>query len=110
GPIIDATAKRLAAQFFNRFGEMVTAQAPAAEAVSVAPNAQPIQTAVAEIAEAKVSSSRISSAWLLALAVGAIGGFLVGRAQNNWFSIGLLVLVVAVGAFELGRRLSRVER
>jgi len=100
GPIIDATAKRLAAQFFTRFGEIVAGGTAPAQA------AGPTQAA------AGVSSARPASsiAWLLALVVGALGGFAVGHAHDEWLHIGLLVVVVAILAFLLGRRSGGAER
>ena len=50
-------------------------------------------------------------AWILALAVAALVGFLVGRGQSDaggsdWMglAIGLLVVIVAAAGFEFGRR------
>lgn len=105
GPIIDATAKRLAGQFFERFGEVVVG----------GPKAAPSSPAqVAEAAPAakapKAAQGGLPVAWLLALAVAALAGFLVGRGGgeggSDWMglTIGLLVLVVGAAGFEFGRR------
>jgi hypothetical protein len=71
GPLIDATAKQLAGKFFQRFGEIVGASmAPAKEtppAASIASDKFP------------TSSSRdVPIAWILALVVAALVGFIVG--------------------------------
>lgn len=103
GPLIDATAKQFAGKFFRKFGELLTGT-PAAPAtlqsipVSPAPMARP------------ASSSGLPVAWILALAVSALVGFLVGRAQgdggSDWMGIalGLLIVIVAAAGFEFGRR------
>jgi hypothetical protein len=50
-------------------------------------------------------------AWILALVVAALVGFLVGRGQgagggSDWMglAIGLLIVIVAAAGFEFGRR------
>jgi hypothetical protein len=50
-------------------------------------------------------------AWILALVVAALAGFLVGHAgsddtASDWvgLSVGLLVVIVAAAGFEFGRR------
>jgi uncharacterized protein len=109
GPLIDATAKQLAAKFFSRFGELVGA-------------AQPAQTAQAKIANSKIAPASLPAtsspaapggmpvAWILATVVAALAGFLIGRNQggggSDWagLAIGLLLIVVAAAAFEHGRR------
>lgn len=106
GPLIDATAKQFAAKFFKRFNEVV---AGAAEA---APSAQPVATTPSPLpVMPRSSSGPFPIAWILALAVAALGGFLVGRAQNDgggsdWMglAIGLMIVIVAAAAFEFGRR------
>ena len=57
------------------------------------------------------SSAGLPIAWILALAVAALVGFLVGRGQSDvggsdWMglAIGLLVVIVAAAGFEFGRR------
>jgi uncharacterized protein len=111
GPLIDATAKQLAGKFFKRFGEMVgggstTAAKDAPQAAVTAAHAH------AQLqAGAPASSGAFPIAWILALAVAALVGFLVGRGQSDagtsdWIglSIGLLIIIVAAAAFEFGRR------
>ncbi len=110
GPIIDATAKQLAAKFFRRFGELVGAAQPAEPArdkpvasAHSAPGASPVR-----MAHGPVPSGALT--WILAIVVAALAGFLVGRSQgqagSDWagLAIGLAVVVVAGAAFEYGRR------
>lgn len=81
GPIIDATAKQLAGKFFSRFGEIVSGvKAPEAApaAVAAAGGAQP---AYGVSSPAPVAGS---SLW-------------------PGIAIGLLLILVAVAAFEYGR-------
>lgn len=114
GPLIDATAKQLARKFFKRFGEIIagpqqqpnagTSELPQAPAVGA-----PVTTASA-LATTSVSSGGLPIAWILALVVAALVGFLAGRGQNaggsDWMglAIGLLIFIIAAVAFELGRR------
>ena len=113
GPLIDATAKQFASKFFKRFGEVVGGAAAGAPAAPVkeAPQAVAAVRQLAPAAAASPSSGRFPIAWILALAVAALVGFLVGRGQgdrggSDWMglAIGLLVMIVAVAAFEFGRR------
>ena len=98
GPIIDATAKRLAGQFFTRFGQIVAGAAPVPTAASgaVAP--------VASVSAPLVTASSFPIAWVLAVIVAMLAGYLVGL-EREWVmpAIGLLVIVVAVAAFLAGR-------
>jgi uncharacterized protein len=118
GPLIDATAKQLAGKFFKRFGEVIAGPpqaAPAAGAVE-APQALQVGGVVpaAPSAAARLPASGASGhfpiAWILALVVAALVGFLVGRGQStggsDWMglAIGLLVVIVAAAGFEFGRR------
>lgn len=72
GPLIDATAKQLATKFFKRFGEMV---GNVKDTSATAPDAAKDQPA-----SARHSSSPI--AWILALAVAVLIGYLIGRATT----------------------------
>ncbi len=108
GPIIDATAKQLSAKFFRKFDEVVAGvpisatdkPAPVAGAAAVARASTPAATA----------SHGLPMAWILALVVAALAGYLVGRGHggtgNDWMglAIGLLVVIVAAAGFEFGRR------
>jgi len=121
GPIIDATAKQMAAKFFDQFGKVVGAQqaepaaatvtaataTAASAATSAAPAAQSRPIASAPVA---VPARGTPVAWILALVVAGLVGYLFGHAQggggSDWMglAIGLLVVVVAAAGFEFGRR------
>lgn len=113
GPLIDSTAKRLSGLIFQRLGPLVGAHgaAPAArEAVQPAPLPPP-KAAAAQVTTPAIAPFKASLpvAWMLAVALAALVGFLIGRGQgagSDWagVAIGLLVIVVAAVGFEYGRR------
>ena len=104
GPVIDATAKRLAGQFFARFGEIVVGGPKAAPSAVASPVPQPAATAP------HAPRGGLPVGWLLALALAVLTGFLVGRGGgeggSDWMglAIGLLIIVVGAAGFEFGRR------
>jgi len=109
GPIVDATAKQLARGFFEQFGSIVEAPARAKPegVTAVAPVGPPI----AAPALGYASPARGAPvAWMLALMVAALVGYLIGHAQrggeSDWMglAIGSLLVIVAAAGFELGRR------
>lgn len=109
GPLIDATAKQLAAKFFKKFGEVVCGVKAAPAATQTAPRAT--APSASSYSAASPASSSFPTAWILALAVAALVGFLIGRghsdaAGSDWMglAIGLLVVIVAAAGFEFGRR------
>jgi uncharacterized protein len=115
GSLIDATAKQLAGKFFKRFGEIVGgAQGASAATVKDAPRSASSTASLAPTSArtlAAPSSKGFPIAWILALVVAALVGFLIGRGQNgaagsDWMglAIGLLLVIVAAAAFEFGRR------
>jgi carbon monoxide dehydrogenase subunit G len=118
GPLIDATAKQLAGKFFKRFSEVIggppqiAAGANAAEVPQALPSAAPVPAAPSFAASSAPpgSSGAFPIAWILALAVAALVGFLVGRGQSpggsDWMglALGLLVIIIAAAGFEFGRR------
>jgi carbon monoxide dehydrogenase subunit G len=100
GPILDATAKQLAAKFFRQLGTVIGAPPVAAAA-----------TPTTTIAPA--AAARPLAPWWTALSVciAALIGYLLGNAQSgggtaDWrgLALGLLVIVVAAAGFELGKR------
>jgi hypothetical protein len=110
GPIIDATAKQLAGRFFSRLGENVGGAA-SVETIGATGTAPPITSGEpATLTIASPAPSRLPVAWILATVVAALAGFLTGRGQgvagSDWagLAIGLSLIVVAVAAFEYGRR------
>lgn len=109
GPILDATAKQLAAQFFRQLGSTIGAPAETAKPdVAAVGGAAVARPALASLA---APARGLPVAWLLALCVAALVGYLIGHGergggQADWLglSIGLLVVIVAAAGFELGRR------
>jgi len=111
GPIIDATAKQLAAAFFQQFGSVVEEPAHAPDSGYPPVAAPASQQTPARTPSAYASSARgIRVAWMLALAVAALVGYLIGHAarggESDWMglAIGLLLVVVGAAGFEYGRR------
>jgi uncharacterized protein len=110
GPMLDATAKQLAAKFFRQLGAIVTSPAEPAAA------AQPVAASVSAAAAARqpytpAAAHGFPVAWMLAVSVAALVGYLIGHAgrggdASDWMglSIGLLVVIVAAAGFEFGRR------
>lgn len=117
GPIIDATAKNLAAKFFKTFGEVVSgggdAQAAAAATLaepatvqpSVASSAATTPVTYAPIA-ASVSGPSSIWGWVVVLVLALFTGFMMGRTYNGMalLVVGLLLIVTAAVAFEAGRK------
>jgi carbon monoxide dehydrogenase subunit G len=105
GPIIDATAKQLAGKFFSRFGECVAPTVPQAAAAGAA---APAGMTAARPAPAIAGGFPL--VWILIAVIAALTGFMAGRGgaagASEWagIAIGLLLIVVAGGAFEYGRR------
>ncbi len=111
GPIIDATAKQLAAKFFEQFGEIAApATQAAAPPAGVSASAGRGAKANAAAAPHVRPSPGLPTTWLLALVVAALVGYLIGHAkgggQSDWMglAIGLLLVILAAAAFEFGRR------
>jgi uncharacterized protein len=111
GPLIDATAKQLAGKFFKRFGELLGGAAAAAPTAPTASAASGSASSASYASAPAPASNGLPIAWILALAVAAFVGFLVGRGQStaggsDWMglAIGLLVVIVAAAGFEFGRR------
>jgi carbon monoxide dehydrogenase subunit G len=123
GAIIDATAKQMAAAFFKRLS-VEAAPAPAVvpantdaepscqvSAATVGAGAAPASSAPASVPPDLPRASGMPVAWVLAVALAALAGVLVGGggaavATSGWvgLSIGLLIIIVAGAAFEFGRR------
>lgn len=115
GALIDATAKRLAANFFKRFGEIV--ERPETESVATTPSVDESSRVTAHspgATPAPVADMPLTKnagapmTWILAVALAAIVGFLVGRGQgggSDWMgiAIGLLIMLVAVAGFFVGK-------
>jgi len=112
GPMIDATAKQMAGAFFRRLSDEFKIEQPAAAAPATG-GAAPLSTPAVSESGANVSApaSGLPVAWVLAVVVAALAGFLLGRGgaesgASAWMglSIGLLVIIVAAASFSFGRR------
>ena len=122
GPVIEATAKQLAASFFKKFGQIAAASAVPEQAAEGAP-AQPSTgpTAAPAPPEPPATSTPLAppaipqnaklpvyaiaglaAAALLAFLLGRIGG--AGMRDVAGIAAALLVVIVALAAFEFGRR------
>lgn len=111
GPILDATAKQLAAQFFRQLGSSIGAPAEPAKPVVAAAGGAAVTHARPVLSPLATASRGLPVAWLLALCVAALVGYLIGHGERgvgaaDWvgLSIGLLVVIVAAAGFEFGRR------
>jgi hypothetical protein len=110
GPIVDATAKQLAAGFFQQLESSVgkpVEPAVLAEPAVTAPAGSQIPTPT-PLAYTPLSRG-FPVAWVLALVVASLVGYLIGHAQggeSDWMglAIGLLLVIVAAAGFEFGRR------
>lgn len=111
GPIIDATAKQLAAKFFRQFGEVVgqpptaVPEAPAAVAEKPAA-AAPLAPSVISMPAAPTASTT-PWGWITALALAVVAGFMLGRSGNSeWWMVAMIVMLVVAAAagYETGRR------
>lgn len=107
GAIMDATAKQMAARFFGQFGAIVSGNAAAAQPATAGATAGAI--AGGRSASYAPASRGLPVAWILALVVSALTGYLIGHAgdgQSDWMglAIGLLTVIVAAAGFEFGRR------
>jgi carbon monoxide dehydrogenase subunit G len=123
GPIIDATAKRLAGVFFKRFGEIVAAPAGTQAATPGSTDAGPAGDGTTALAAAapvsgvpysfpaatKVERAPSAFYWIVTIFLAALAGFLIasdGQDVPAWYSlsIGLAIAGLAIFSFESGRR------
>jgi len=108
GPLIDATAKQFASRFFQQFGSLVGKPGAAA----AVPEPATVQAAAPTAAGPAVPATSRGApvAWMLALVVAGLVGYLIGHGHNggapDWMglAIGLLLMIVAAAGFEFGRR------
>ena len=109
GPIVEATAKQLAARFFQQLDSNVgkPVEPPVSTQSAVTGSAGPQFPAPPAYTQL---SRGFPVAWILALVVAALVGYLIGHAQrggeSDWMglAIGLLLVIVAAAGFEFGRR------
>jgi carbon monoxide dehydrogenase subunit G len=117
GPIIDATAKQMAGQFFKKLAKAMDEQPTAAPtpAPAEAPAALPMG-AIADVIAAPVAARSAGAlAWGFAVLCAGLLGFILGRSAAGWESagawpglaIGLAFVVVAGGGFALGKGSAR---
>ncbi len=109
GPIMDATAKQLAARFFQQFGKIVSGDAEAAAAPAEAGASASRSVARSSSYSAAPASGGLPMAWILAMVVSGFVGYLIGQGgsgESAWMglAIGLLTVIVAAAGFEFGRR------
>lgn len=109
GPIMDATAKQLAARFFSQFGKIVSGDAEAAAAPAETGGATSRSVARAASYSAAPASGGFPMAWILAMVVSGFVGYLIGQGGSGdsaWMglSLGLMTVIVAAAGFEFGRR------
>jgi carbon monoxide dehydrogenase subunit G len=118
GPIVDATAKQLAGQFFKRFGALVAAgekapaaaaaAAPAAGSQPATAGAAPVSTASYVAAPPATPSPASVLPWIVAVLLAGLGGFLAGNegAAGPWQGalLGIAIAAVAVFGYVAGRR------
>jgi carbon monoxide dehydrogenase subunit G len=118
GPIIDATAKQLAAKFFRTFGEQALRMGGVPQNAisgdhgvdgSAGGDQSPSwQRPLPTVHPAPSSGPPV--AWLLGILCAALIGFLIAHSTGSggmeWagLAIGLLLVVIAAAAFEFGRR------
>lgn len=108
GPIIDATAKQLAAKFFRQFGaEVEGVSVPAAPVASTVPAPTPAGIAAAAPGPAPVASAGTPWGWILAVVLALVAGYFMGVSHIGqvWLLlVTILLIVVAAAGYEAGRR------
>jgi carbon monoxide dehydrogenase subunit G len=118
GPIIDATAKQMAGQFFKKLAKAIDerkAAAPVAATEPVAEVAAPAAPAPSAIVPAVPAMSASPLAWGFATLCAALLGYILGRSASGWgtasgwpgLAIGLAFVVVAGAGFALGKGSAR---
>jgi carbon monoxide dehydrogenase subunit G len=99
GPVIDATAKRLADQFFTKFGAVVSSGVP----VAATPSAAAMPVGVSP----PTASASLPWGWLVTLGVALIAGYLLGTSGQSYGWVAgviLLTMVAAIAGFSAGRK------
>ncbi len=106
GAIIDATARRLADQFFTRFEQVVTGRT--GSQVPASPLAD--TPATGRGAPSSTAASGRPWGWFVALLAVALAAYLIGggtfsQGRDGALLVGALLLILAMASgFELGRR------
>lgn len=99
GPVIEATARQLAQKFFAEFERAVTGQA----AIAVGASA----TTAATSATGMATSSGNPMAWIMALAVAVLAGFIVGRGGDDiWqpLAVAGALILAGLAGYASGKR------
>ncbi len=110
GPIIDATAKQLAAKFFRQFAEVVAGPVEATTAAVVRPAEVTAATSAKTAPRASLAPAAAPGApwaWIATVVLALLAGFYLGLSQVGlgWLVIVIVLLIVAAGAgYETGRR------
>jgi carbon monoxide dehydrogenase subunit G len=121
GPIIDATAKQMAGQFFKKLARAINEQqadalvAPAATESTIQPIADVAAPATPVPSPIVPAMSAKPLAWGFAMLCAALLGYILGRSASGWnatggwpgLAIGLAFVVVAGGGFALGKGSAR---
>lgn len=118
GPIIDATAKQMAGQFFKKLAKAIDEQKAAALVAATEPVAEvaaPAAPAPSAIVPAVSAMSASPLAWGCATLCAALLGYILGRSASGWgtaggwpgLAIGLAFVVVAGAGFALGKGSAR---
>lgn len=122
GPLIDATAKQMAGQFFRKLAKAMDEQqsvippVPGAAGIQEAPAVPAPTTALAPtVVTAAPGTSANPLAWGLAVLCAALLGYILGRSAADWgtaggwpgLAIGLAFVVVAGAGYGLGRGATR---
>jgi len=116
GPIIDATAKQMAATFFRKLSEVV---APPAVEVAAVPSGAASAAPLSEAGPGPEPGVPVFNppagaapvAWILAIVVGVLAGVLIGQGGvGGWLGVIVLLAIVAYAAYGAGRRAGQGER
>jgi carbon monoxide dehydrogenase subunit G len=112
GPIIDATAKQLAAKFFRQFGAVVegpglAAAPPVQAATPVSTGAVPAPSAPSYVPQTRAPAIGAPWAWIGAVVLALVAGFFLGLSQVGlgWVLLVIVLVIVVAGAsYETGKR------
>lgn len=109
GPLIDATARQMAQQFFMKFEEVVAGEVSAPAPVAAAASSAVSVVAAPDSVSAPVPAAARTSlwGWVAALLAAILVGYVLGvnGARGGMLAVVMVLLViVAAAAFEAGRR------
>ncbi|WHO38764.1 carbon monoxide dehydrogenase subunit G [Sphingobium sp. AP49] len=113
GPIIDATAKQLAAKFFATFGAITSGtEISAASGVGISSDTGTMGGRLPAPATPMPSDAAppFPWGWIICLILAILTGFLMGRTMpTGWWAPAVIILVIAAASagFEAGQRRRR---